>query len=101
MHVPGTQTFYAHFQFSPTSENLLLAYGRRHSSLLKSVLIDGEITVPTYTILEVLLMYLTPPPPTFSFHFPLPIPLSSFYDHVLNQLIEIKPFRPQHLELIE
>ncbi|KAH9650539.1 WD REPEATS REGION domain-containing protein [Citrus sinensis] len=40
-------------QFSPTSENLLLAYGRRHSSLLKSVLIDGEITVPTYTILEV------------------------------------------------
>ncbi|KAJ4722843.1 Transducin family protein / WD-40 repeat family protein [Melia azedarach] len=40
-------------QFSPTSEHLLLAYGRRHSSLLKSVLIDGEITVPIYTILEV------------------------------------------------
>ncbi|KAL1808600.1 hypothetical protein ACET3Z_025590 [Daucus carota] len=40
-------------QFSPTSEHLLLAYGRRHSSLLKSVVIDGETTVPVYTILEV------------------------------------------------
>ncbi|KAG2721919.1 hypothetical protein I3760_02G104200 [Carya illinoinensis] len=40
-------------QFSPTSEHLLLAYGRRHSSLLKSVVIDGETTVPIYTILEV------------------------------------------------
>ena len=42
-------------QFSPTSEHLLLAYGRRHSSLLKSIVIDGETTVPVYTILEVLL----------------------------------------------
>ncbi|XP_051133188.1 uncharacterized protein LOC127252870 isoform X1 [Andrographis paniculata] len=40
-------------QFSPTSEHLLLAYGRRHSSLLKSVVIDGDSTVPIYTILEV------------------------------------------------
>ncbi|KAF5752440.1 hypothetical protein HS088_TW01G00349 [Tripterygium wilfordii] len=40
-------------QFSPTSEHLLLAYGRHHSSLLKSVVIDGETTVPIYTILEV------------------------------------------------
>ncbi|KAM7261478.1 hypothetical protein ACFE04_008845 [Oxalis oulophora] len=40
-------------QFSPTSEHILLAYGRRHSSLLKSVFIDGETTVPVYTILEV------------------------------------------------
>ncbi|XP_059652607.1 uncharacterized protein LOC132299799 [Cornus florida] len=40
-------------QFSPTSEHLLLAYGRRHSSLLMSVLIDGETTIPIYTILEV------------------------------------------------
>ncbi|KAE8076170.1 hypothetical protein FH972_014835 [Carpinus fangiana] len=40
-------------QFSPTSEHLLLAYGRRHSSLLKSVVIDGETTAPIYTILEV------------------------------------------------
>lgn len=40
-------------QFSPTSEHLLLAYGRRHNSLLKSIVIDGETTVPIYTILEV------------------------------------------------
>ncbi|XP_022721832.1 uncharacterized protein LOC111279181 isoform X6 [Durio zibethinus] len=40
-------------QFSPTSEHILLAYGRRHNSLLKSVVIDGETTVPIYTILEV------------------------------------------------
>ncbi|KAM3268127.1 hypothetical protein P3S67_031677 [Capsicum chacoense] len=40
-------------QFSPTSEHLLLAYGRRHSSLLKSVVIDGHTTIPIYTILEV------------------------------------------------
>lgn len=40
-------------QFSPTSEHLLLAYGRRHGSLLKSVFIDGETTLPIYTVLEV------------------------------------------------
>ncbi|KAL8486742.1 hypothetical protein ACS0TY_023439 [Phlomoides rotata] len=40
-------------QFSPTSEHLLLAYGRRHSSLLKSVVYDGDSTVPIYTILEI------------------------------------------------
>ncbi|CAI9776056.1 unnamed protein product [Fraxinus pennsylvanica] len=40
-------------QFSPTSEHLLLAYGRRHSSLLKSVVIDGDATIPIYTILEI------------------------------------------------
>ncbi|KAH9621619.1 hypothetical protein KSS87_004966 [Heliosperma pusillum] len=40
-------------QFSPTSEHLLLAYGRRHNSLLKSVVIDGENTTHIYTILEV------------------------------------------------
>ncbi|KAJ7955515.1 Transducin family protein / WD-40 repeat family protein [Quillaja saponaria] len=40
-------------QFSPTSEHLLLAYGRRHNSLLKSIVIDGETTIPVYTILEV------------------------------------------------
>ncbi|KAG6423037.1 hypothetical protein SASPL_113420 [Salvia splendens] len=42
-----------YLQFSPTSEHLLLAYGRRHSSLLKSVVIDGDTTVPIYTILEI------------------------------------------------
>ncbi|KAF6159374.1 hypothetical protein GIB67_032145 [Kingdonia uniflora] len=40
-------------QFSPTSEHILLAYGRRHSSLLRSIVIDGETLVPIYTILEV------------------------------------------------
>ncbi|KAJ8543739.1 hypothetical protein K7X08_025357 [Anisodus acutangulus] len=39
-------------QFFPTSEHLLLAYGHRHSSLMKSIVIDGDITVPVYTILE-------------------------------------------------
>ncbi|KAA3454476.1 Transducin family protein/WD-40 repeat family protein isoform 1 [Gossypium australe] len=45
--------FLSYLQFSPTSEHILLAYGRRHSSLLKSVIIDGQTTVPIYTILEV------------------------------------------------
>ncbi|MQM06323.1 hypothetical protein Taro_039144 [Colocasia esculenta] len=40
-------------QFSPTSEHILLAYGRRHSSLLRSIVSDGESTIPVYTILEV------------------------------------------------
>ncbi|PON54577.1 Guanine nucleotide-binding protein, beta subunit [Trema orientale] len=40
-------------QFSPTSEHILLAYGRRHGSLLKSIVIDGETTLPIYTVLEV------------------------------------------------
>ncbi|XP_074581500.1 uncharacterized protein LOC141838022 isoform X1 [Curcuma longa] len=40
-------------QFSPTSEYILLAYGRRHNSLLRSIVIDGETAVPIYTILEV------------------------------------------------
>jgi activator-of-BECN1-regulated-autophagy protein 1 len=40
-------------QFSPTSEHILLAYGRRHGSLLKSIVIDGETTMPIYTVLEV------------------------------------------------
>ncbi|KAK9099751.1 hypothetical protein Scep_023181 [Stephania cephalantha] len=40
-------------QFSPTSEHILLAYGRRHNSLLRSIVVDGETTLPIYTILEV------------------------------------------------
>ncbi|KAJ3693138.1 hypothetical protein LUZ60_012233 [Juncus effusus] len=40
-------------QFSPTSEHILLAYGRRHNSLLRSVVMDGDTTIPIYTILEV------------------------------------------------
>ncbi|GFZ17643.1 transducin family protein [Actinidia rufa] len=39
-------------QFSPTSEHILLAYGRRHSSLLKSIVINGETSLPIYTVLE-------------------------------------------------
>ena len=42
-----------HVQFSPMSEHILLAYGRRHGSLLKSIVIDGETTTPIYTVLEV------------------------------------------------
>lgn len=45
--------FLLHMQFSPTSEHILLAYGRRHGSLLKSIVIDGETTSPIYTVLEV------------------------------------------------
>ncbi|OMO51442.1 hypothetical protein COLO4_37666 [Corchorus olitorius] len=40
-------------QFSPTSEHILLAYGRRHGSLLKSIVIDGKTASPIYTVLEV------------------------------------------------
>ncbi|CAD6264077.1 unnamed protein product [Miscanthus lutarioriparius] len=40
-------------QFSPTSEHILLAYGRRHSSLLRSIVMEGENGIPVYTILEV------------------------------------------------
>ncbi|KAL1826102.1 uncharacterized protein LOC108214942 [Daucus carota subsp. sativus] len=40
-------------QFSPTSEHILLAYGRRHSSLLKSIVVNGETSLPIYTVLEV------------------------------------------------
>lgn len=40
-------------QFSPTSSHILLSYGRRHNSLMRSVLGDGTVAVPIYTILEV------------------------------------------------
>lgn len=40
-------------QFSPTSSHILLAYGRRHNSLMRSVLGDGTVAMPVYTILEV------------------------------------------------
>ncbi|KAH9325537.1 hypothetical protein KI387_005715, partial [Taxus chinensis] len=40
-------------QFSPTSAHILLAYGRRHNSLLRSIVVDGTDTVPIYTILEI------------------------------------------------
>eukprot|EP00250_Pteridium_aquilinum_P014041 c21742_g1_i1 orf=794-3418(+) len=40
-------------QFSPASDHILLAYGRRHSSLLRSLVINGTTTIPIYTILEI------------------------------------------------
>ena len=42
-------------QFSPTSGHILLAYGRRHNSLLRSLVVDGSAAIPirVYTILEV------------------------------------------------
>nr|GEW38311.1 hypothetical protein [Tanacetum cinerariifolium] len=40
-------------QFSPSSEHILLAYGRRHSSLLKSIDINGDNSLSVYTVLEV------------------------------------------------
>ncbi|KAL2612392.1 hypothetical protein R1flu_024084 [Riccia fluitans] len=40
-------------QFSPSSGHILLAYGRRHNSLLRSLVVDGSQTIPIYTILEV------------------------------------------------
>jgi activator-of-BECN1-regulated-autophagy protein 1 len=40
-------------QFSPTSEHILLAYGRRHDSLLRTIFLNGRIRLPIYTVLEV------------------------------------------------
>ncbi|KAK3268211.1 hypothetical protein CYMTET_23274 [Cymbomonas tetramitiformis] len=40
-------------QFSPSSEHLLLAYGRRHPSLLRTLWADGGHIIPVHTILEV------------------------------------------------
>ncbi|CDY32529.1 BnaA09g50670D [Brassica napus] len=40
-------------QFSPNSEHVLLAYGRRHGSLLKSIVSDGETTSHFFTVLEI------------------------------------------------
>ncbi|CAN6204086.1 unnamed protein product [Urochloa humidicola] len=40
-------------QFSPTSEHILLAYGRQHDSLLRTILLDGDTRVPLYIVLEV------------------------------------------------
>lgn len=40
-------------QFSPTSSHVLLAYGRRHNSLMRSMFGNGTVAKPVYTILEV------------------------------------------------
>lgn len=40
-------------QFSPTSNNLLLAYGKKHSSLLRSLVAQQNALIPLHTILEI------------------------------------------------
>ena len=42
-------------QFSPTSSHLLLAYGRRHMTLLQSIVADSDTgsLIPIHTVLEV------------------------------------------------
>jgi WD domain, G-beta repeat len=40
-------------QFSPTGGHLLLAYGKKHSSLLRSLVMDQGTLMPLHTILEV------------------------------------------------
>lgn len=40
-------------QFSPTGDHILLAYGKKHSSLLRSLVMDGGSLMPLHTILEV------------------------------------------------
>ncbi|BDA46641.1 probable activating molecule in BECN1-regulated autophagy protein 1 at N-terminal half [Coccomyxa sp. Obi] len=41
-------------QFSPSSEHILLAYGRRHISLLRSLVADaGASVIPVHTVMEV------------------------------------------------
>ncbi|CAI9267994.1 unnamed protein product [Lactuca saligna] len=40
-------------QFSPTSEHILLAYGRCHISLLKSIDTNGDASLSIYIVLEV------------------------------------------------
>ncbi|WZZ13822.1 hypothetical protein YC2023_106911 [Brassica napus] len=40
-------------QFSPTSEHIMLAYGRRHASLLNSIVTEGEATSRFFRVLEI------------------------------------------------
>lgn len=40
-------------QFSPTSNHLLLAYGKKHSSLLRSLVAQQNALIPLHTILEI------------------------------------------------
>ncbi|KAG2302338.1 hypothetical protein Bca52824_030989 [Brassica carinata] len=40
-------------QFSPTSEHILLAYGRYHRSLLNSIVCDAEAATNFFTVLEI------------------------------------------------
>ena len=40
-------------QFSPTSDHILLAYGKKHSSLLRSLVAQQNSLIPLHTILEI------------------------------------------------
>jgi activator-of-BECN1-regulated-autophagy protein 1 len=40
-------------QFSPAGDHVLLAYGKKHSSLLRSLVADRGALLPMHTILEV------------------------------------------------
>lgn len=40
-------------QFSPTGGHLLLAYGKKHLSLLRSLVAERGVVIPMHTILEV------------------------------------------------
>lgn len=40
-------------QFSPTSEHIMLAYGRHHAFLSNSIVTDGEATSHFFRVLEV------------------------------------------------
>lgn len=40
-------------QFSPACDHLLLAYGKKHISLLRSLVAERGVVVPMHTILEV------------------------------------------------
>lgn len=40
-------------QFSPTGEHILLAYGKKHSSLLRSLVAQQNSLIPLHTIMEI------------------------------------------------
>jgi activator-of-BECN1-regulated-autophagy protein 1 len=41
-------------QFSPTSEHILIGYGKKHSSLLRSLVARNNVLVPLHTVLELI-----------------------------------------------
>lgn len=44
-------------QFSPTGDHILLAYGKKHNSLLRSLIVERGSLVPLHTILELVRVY--------------------------------------------
>ena len=41
-------------QFSPTSDHILIGYGKKHSSLLRSLVARNNVLVPLHTVLELI-----------------------------------------------